>query len=192
MQCPHCGNQVPAAAHFCPGCNYRFKPSSSSGIPQPLIWAGVAVIGVAVLISAVGSAVSAPNLSETKVQQQASPVESKKPEPQGESVFPISAEELYSAYGSNEVSADEKYKGKYVVIEGAMIESISKDFTGEAFVLIRVNNRYDRIHALFTDERYKHQLMDLKAGQVVTIAGRVSGMILRSVILREAQIVKAR
>ncbi|MHB1117775.1 OB-fold protein [Sideroxydans sp.] len=89
------------------------------------------------------------------------------------SKYTLSADQLYSEYESNEVSADNRYKGKQVIISGT-IQQIANDYFGHPYVLLG-SGVMDGVQCSFPDSR-KSSLIHLSKGQKVTIKGTVQGM----------------
>ena len=56
------------------------------------------------------------------------------------------AEQYDSDYVANEVAADQKYEGKKILLTG-VIESINKDFKGDAYLVLKGNNPFMGVHA---------------------------------------------
>jgi hypothetical protein len=114
----------------------------------------------------------------------------------GESGLDVSASahRVYAEYQGNEVSADSKYKGKWVEIKGR-VSSVSKDFTGDPYLTF-AGDEYGA--AMVNAELFPVQIKEfrgqndfiacsatekagaLRAGQIVTVecrgAGSVVGM----------------
>lgn len=94
--------------------------------------------------------------------------------------YTLSAERLYREYDNNEISADEKYDGKVVLISGT-VTSISKGIMGDASIL------FDGVHCLFT-EGEQSSLARLSKGQQVTVKGKVYGVGLSNVLVRNCRL----
>jgi hypothetical protein len=56
------------------------------------------------------------------------------------------AEQYYADYDANEVAADQKYRGKKILLTG-VIESINKDFMGDAYLVLKASNPFLGVHA---------------------------------------------
>ena len=91
-------------------------------------------------------------------------------------------------YRTNEVAADERFKGRTIVLDG-VVDGISKDFLDNPYLTIRTGVMYQTIHADF-DDRHKSDLARLQRGKRVRIKGRVKGMMIGSVILGNCQLVQ--
>jgi hypothetical protein len=106
-------------------------------------------------------------------------VEEKAAEP----VIAVDPQRLISDYRTNEVAADMAYKGKILQITGA-IASINKDFLDEPYVVISgYFQGLSSIQCCF-GKGDEPALSRLQTGQLVTISGRCSGMIMLSVFLK--------
>lgn len=86
----------------------------------------------------------------------------------------VSADTLFRAYDANEVSADSKYKGNIVIVDGT-IHNISKDIMGSPYVIIGGKGFLDGVQCVFS--RTDTSAGALSKGQHVTIRGKVDGKI---------------
>ena len=93
----------------------------------------------------------------------------------------VTATQLFADYEANEVSADEKYKGKALLVSGT-IESIGKDLFDTMYVSLKTDNPFLNVKCMFSDE-HKSQLANAAKGQRVTIKGKCDGK-LGNVLLR--------
>jgi hypothetical protein len=94
----------------------------------------------------------------------------------------ISARDLHAAYSQNEVAADENYRGKVLTITGS-VTGINKDFSDNIFVTISTGEMFSELHAYFNDSQ-KSAVTHLRKGQRIKFKGKVSGMVMRSVIVK--------
>ncbi len=100
-------------------------------------------------------------------------------------VVKVTPKQLMADYAANEVSGDDKYKGKTLELTGKA-ESISKDFVGNVYINLESGEPMKTIQVYFNSEDTK-KISELKSGQTVTVQGRCEGMILNlSVVLRDA------
>lgn len=97
----------------------------------------------------------------------------------------VSSSDLTKAYDANEVSADDKYKGKTLAVSGT-VGSIAKDFMGNMYVTLKGFDQYG-VHSSFCylDDAHKAAVSNLKQGQKVTFQCRGDGVILGNVILKD-------
>jgi hypothetical protein len=107
------------------------------------------------------------------------------------SAIPVTAVELHKAYKTNEVAADEKFKGKAVRVTGKLI-GISKDFSDAIYLTIHPGTAMGELEALhaYFDDNQKAAIAALKPGQVIIFDGRVDGFMMGSVMLKECVIAK--
>ncbi|MCP1752043.1 OB-fold putative lipoprotein [Bradyrhizobium elkanii] len=87
--------------------------------------------------------------------------------------YTLSADQLYYDYNANEVSADAKYKGKVVVVSGA-IQNIGKDILGSAYITVGGKGFLDGAQCTFTKAE-ESSVARLVKGQRVSVKGEVSG-----------------
>jgi hypothetical protein len=98
----------------------------------------------------------------------------------------ISADALARAYNANEIAADEKYKGKAVIITGK-IQNIGKDILGSPFVVVGGSGMLDGVQCMFAKSAMS-SLASLSKGRTVTISGTVSGKMLSWVMMSDCQL----
>lgn len=97
------------------------------------------------------------------------------------------APDLYQLYKQNEIDADNQLKGKIIKVRG-VVESISKDAFDNAYLTIHTGSLLG-LRADF-DDKHKPELATLRAGQKVTIQGRVEGFIMDCVQVKDCQLVQ--
>ena len=95
--------------------------------------------------------------------------------------YTLSADQLYRDYSANEVAADSKYKGRVVVVSGT-VQSIGKDITDEAYIVVGGGGFLDGVQCMFTKGE-QGAVARLSKGQRVTVKGEVSGK-MGNVLLR--------
>lgn len=99
---------------------------------------------------------------------------------------PVGAVTLVSAYQTNEIAADNAFKGDYLRVTGH-VEEISKTF-GTAFVTLDGGeDTYSNVIASFEAEN-EMPLASLVPGQLVTIDGTCAGLSLVSVSLKDCKL----
>lgn len=98
----------------------------------------------------------------------------------------MSADALARAYNANEIAADEKYKGKAVIISGK-IQNIGKDILGSPFVVVGGSGMLDGVQCMFAKSATS-SLASLSKGRTVTISGTVSGKMLTWVMMSDCQL----
>lgn len=110
------------------------------------------------------------------------------PTPQAKSYDQVAAATLMSDYKANEVRADEKWKDHYVAVTG-VVDDIKKNAFGDIYVLLGTGAQFElnAIHCEFA-KNLTTQAAALNKGQHIVVYGKVSGMILTSVIIHEAQL----
>lgn len=98
----------------------------------------------------------------------------------------VDAPNFWQEYEANEVSADDKYKGKLVIIQGRIL-SIQKDFTGSAYVELEVSSAsLTSIHAGLTGNMMS-EAAKFEKGQNVRLICTGSGQIMGSPVLSNCQ-----
>lgn len=102
----------------------------------------------------------------------------------------ITAKNLASDYAANEVSADQKYKGKVLQVTGS-VESINKDFTDGIYIVLTGTDDMgmDGIHCEFSSD-HANDAAALSKGQKITIKGIGNGYMMGSATLSGCTVVK--
>jgi hypothetical protein len=96
----------------------------------------------------------------------------------------VDAADLIRAYKDNEVSADDKYKGKWVKVSG-IVGEIKKDITDSIYVTIGTGKQFEfPIVQCFAAKGQAKKAGKLKRGDRITAKGRVDGMLM-NVLVKE-------
>jgi hypothetical protein len=94
------------------------------------------------------------------------------PAPKG--TYPqATSRDLFNAYEANVVAADQKYKGKPLVLKG-LVDAIDRDGLGMSIVANDSGSYPPSIECRFHDST-REQLASVKKGQTVTVVGTVTG-----------------
>lgn len=96
----------------------------------------------------------------------------------------VSFPQLLLDYSTNEVAADNKYKGKVLLVTGGGVERVGKDVSDKAFVVCFSGG--SRTGQFFFED--SAPLASLKPGQQVNIKGRCTGLMM-NVILEDCELV---
>lgn len=97
----------------------------------------------------------------------------------------VTATQLFSEYRENEVAADEKYKGKSVVVTGE-VESIGKDITDTMYVTLKTKSSVFGIQAFFSDA-HKSTVASMKKGQRLSVKCQCDGKMM-NVLLKHCSV----
>lgn len=100
----------------------------------------------------------------------------------------IIASTLVADYNKNKLSADDKYKGKFVQTT-AYIQNIS-DGMGSYYLVLSPESKYQLGQTLQCYFKDKEQLIDLANGQAVTITGTLNGMTLGIINIKDCTVIK--
>jgi len=99
----------------------------------------------------------------------------------------INSYDLFQEYEMNEISADNKYKNKIIVVRGT-IRSIGRDVLRNAYVKLEGEGELG-IQSFFTKER-ESDLIDLVVGEEILIMGKCEGKGLGNIYLKESRIIE--
>jgi len=97
----------------------------------------------------------------------------------------VTASELYRAYEANEVSADQQYKGKRLLITG-VVENIGKDVMDNPYVALKIDF-LKGVNCYFDDENNK-VLSHLSKGQKIQIIGTCAGLTSTDVVVKDCEL----
>ena len=97
----------------------------------------------------------------------------------------ISAKKLYREYDSNEVLADEKYKGKQIAVTG-VISDIGKDIFNDPYITLS-GGYLDNVNCYFDKESIKI-ISKIRKGQKLTVIGKCNGKVITDVIIKDCEI----
>jgi hypothetical protein len=101
-----------------------------------------------------------PNAKRTPAASASSPVEAPTPTPPAQPPQPpqrstvepppiaVTAEQLREDYESNDVSADDRYRGKAILMTG-IVKAIRKDILDKPYVELSTSNQFMSVHARF-------------------------------------------
>jgi hypothetical protein len=98
----------------------------------------------------------------------------------------MSGSDLLAEYHSNEVRADQKFKGRRVKLTG-VIRSISKDLMDQPILVIECGDHLDAIRCDMADST---RLEELNSGQNIVILGIVDGLLIGDVQMKDCRVAK--
>jgi len=96
------------------------------------------------------------------------------------SVYSLTANELFTAFDENESMANEKYLGKVIEVSGA-INEIEKTDNGQLVLLLSCDSPMGGIRCTFESEQDKVS-KQVSQGTTCTIKGKCSGMLMDVVL----------
>lgn len=99
----------------------------------------------------------------------------------------ITAEDLFAAYDTNEVAADNKYKGKELKITGT-IKDIGKDILDDTYITLDTGNLIYSVQCYFKNSQLD-AVAELAKNQTVTLVGKCDGQSM-NVILKNCVIIE--
>jgi hypothetical protein len=97
-------------------------------------------------------------------------------------VVEIWARQLHLAYATNEIAADAKYRGRRLLVHGA-VQAISKDFLDRPYLALVSGNEFADVMATL-DREAVARASQLQPGEVVTLRCTGAGRAVGSAILR--------
>jgi hypothetical protein len=102
----------------------------------------------------------------------------------------VDAKDIIKDYKENEVAADEKYKNKIVQVSG-VVNEIKKDFMDEIYVSVNTGKEleFEDVWVYFDGDATK-KAKALKKGDKITVKGKVTGLMLMSVQMKDSVFVE--
>lgn len=195
IACAECKKEVSDQAGSCPHCGCPIQQGAPSPVTEkkekksPIRTGVFGCLGFFLIAGIIGTVIEQFNNSESGGQigtfaNRAAPQKVIKP-------IEVTALDLHSSYKKNEVAADMRFKGKYVMVSGR-IESIGKDILNNMYVSLKSQkNRYQMLGFIqcFFGSRYKQQLANLSKGQQVVLLGKVSGK-MGNILVKNCRVMK--
>lgn len=93
----------------------------------------------------------------------------------------VAARVLFSDYEENEVAADQKFKGKTILVTG-QVDDIKKDLMNSMYVTLTGDGVFGHVQCYFA-QAHEAQLAGLRKGMTVSIKGRCDGKMM-NVLMR--------
>lgn len=106
-----------------------------------------------------------------------------KPAPQKVAAIKISASQLFNEYQANEVAADQRYKGKWLLVSGT-VQSIDKNAFNNIVVRLRTSNEFMGAMA-HLDDAHEGLAASLNKGQKIQLECKGGGIVIGSPVLKE-------
>lgn len=183
IACRACGNQISKDAQACPRCGAPPR----RGDPLKLL---VACVGTVVVVALVAGEMKnegrptppAPQAQRAIVVAPAAAA-ADPDDPISASPIVLTAQQLYQAYKTNEVSADEQYRRRVLIVSG-VVDAIKKDFSDEPYLELRVAGDFDHVDARFPESRTA-SLSGLRPGAKVTVRCIGNNVVLGSPQLKD-------
>lgn len=175
--CKDCSKEVSKSAKVCPHCGKKLK----MGLWMKLVIGFVGLILIGAILG--GGSDKKGTASTGQAAQAASATEAPKTAP-SQQVIVVSATQMAKDYESNEIAADEKYKGKMIQITG-VVDGIEKDLFDNPFLSMDTGWSGYFFHCSFEDAT---QLKKLKKGQKVTVVGEGDRLSLNFINLKDCQL----
>jgi len=160
--CRACGNPISTEAQACPRCGAPPKSRRGAVI--------FFVLSMAFLLIIVGAVRAADRAVEATSEPAAA---EQRPDPPAPAAAPrqatvyVSADQLFKDYEANEVSADERYRGKVLVVTGK-VTGVKKGILDDPYIELATSGPYQSVWAHFPEER-AGSLRALARGARITV-----------------------
>jgi len=93
-----------------------------------------------------------------------------------EPAMTVSASELYADYEANGVAADDKYKGKVLLVTGE-VNTIDRDIMETIYVTLQGDEYFGDVQCFFAEDHVS-AASQLTKGQTITVKGRCDGKLM--------------
>jgi len=91
-----------------------------------------------------------------------------------EEIIEVTADQLLADYLNNELAADQKYKGKLLLV-GGEVDRIANDITGKPYVTLKGKDLVRRVQCTFPETMIE-KLTKLNKGDTVRFRGKCKGL----------------
>lgn len=151
---------------------------------RPQILGFCAGLAAFIVASAVGTSIEkGSTTSASPGTAAATPPASATPAQPQQPLLSATAENLFAEYDANEVSADQMYKGKPLVVVGA-VQSIDKDAFNNIVVHLETPNQFMSVSATLQD-KYESAAAQMRKRDVVALSCVGAGRLIGSPILKD-------
>lgn len=130
-------------------------------------------------------AMVASSLDKSSVPNTATSVPATTQTRQAKETVAARAIEIFDDYEANEVAADQKYKGKEIIIVGT-VQSIDKDAFNAIVVHLQTRNQFMSVSATLQD-KYESEAALMKRGDIVDFSCVGAGRVIGSPILKDCR-----
>jgi len=168
----------------------RKKKTLMQKIMKGVKIAAFVIVGILALVLIIGFFAGGESSGTKATNETGRPISAPETSPEPE-YLEVSAEELYNAYGSNEVKADSIYGNKKLCVSG-YISDIGIDIMDDPYISINDGDPYSFwcVNAYFTRKSYVEKISELEKGQEIKIIGKCDGNMIIYVKLSECEIVE--
>lgn len=206
VDCSECGNQISDKAISCPHCGAPLASNLENSINQYgnnqasgseetfmgrlftyikiLVKCGVIFLVVFYLIPFFFSGSNDQSIS---VSGSGSNIQGVNDRPNTSEMTQFTAQEITDAYERNTVSADQQFKGKWILMKG-VVASISTDISNDAYVTFDTANSFNSPRATFIKTE-NDELATLNKGQHIRALCIGNGDILKTPMLKDCTLV---
>lgn len=172
VKCPECSKEISSEVKSCPNCGKQLR----MGMMKKALIAFGSLIVLVMIVNGMGG-------SKTSGGSEAPTSGAEAP---AEPAMSVSAKQLSSAYEANEVSADNSYKGKRLLVDG-VVQSIGKDIMNNVYVVLRGRNDFQGVHATMMESE-TGTAAKLSKGDRLTVLCKGNGKMLTDPMLDDCRV----
>lgn len=186
MFCKKCGQQIDDGAAFCAHCGQAVNeslPTSSQSkseinpVRKKQKATGLILGAFAALCILAIALINGSDDAEHTPTNNTDPIVT---------YIEVSPQELFEQYDTNEVAADNQYKGKELKVTGT-IKDIGKDILDHTYITLDTGNLICSVQCYFENNQLD-AVAELKKDQIITLVGKCNGQSM-NVILKNSVIV---
>lgn len=170
VNCHECGAQVSTEAVACAKCGAPLKPKATTRTVFKVLGYFVLVL----LVIGVLAVRHPGSATDSDQEEAAGPVEAP---------VRVSAQELVAAYKENTVAADNRFKGRRLLIDG-VVASIDTDFRNDAYLSLVGPSEFERVQAHLASDA-KQTAASLRPGANVRLTCVGNGDIIKTPMLKD-------
>jgi hypothetical protein len=177
VKCKECGVDISDSVKACPKCG---KKRGMGFLGKLFVYGFGGFFALVVIVSAASGGKGSSGGGSSPRGGSSAPSAPEEPPVE------VSAPTIHKAYHANEVAADAQYKGKRVLLTGT-IEGIKKDAFDSPYLSIDSGQMFMTVHCSFAKDSLG-QLAQLSKGNSVKVSGKVQGMVVGSVMVRDCRL----
>ncbi|NVK58268.1 MAG: hypothetical protein HWE26_21985 [Alteromonadaceae bacterium] len=190
IKCPDCSNEMSDLAPACPNCG---KPNANAPVPERkpsiLLWVGIVFApilfawftlrkGYTNKVKGIAFSWMVITLIFVASQGDSNGSSGSPKTASADTIINVEMQTLLGAYQSNEVGADNEFKGNLIQVRG-IVGDVKKDFVNNLYVMLGTGAQFEipQVQAFF-DDSMNDQLAQLRKGQTITVVCRVEGLMM--------------
>ncbi len=181
-KCPLCAKDIPEQAKKCPECQGDIR---NWFVRHWIITTILVFFILGVVLGDKDDKTENTTQQQSEQSEQTNEPNVKNKKATTAPIIKITSRKLYSEYKENELSADNKYKGKTIEVSGT-VNNIKKDFLDNPYITIKGDQYIGDIQCMLNDSE-NAKAAALKKGSYISITGKLTGLILMNVTIENCK-----